>query len=167
MIEIREYVAARDREGLCACIVELQDYERALDPRMPAGVSIVDAYPEEMERECAKQRGAIFVAADAERIVGFACVLARVLEEYPSEGLREYALVTDLVVRASHRGRGIARRLIERAQAFARASGAHWLRMSVLAENSAARALYADLGFSEHEIVLEKQLRDADSPDAQ
>lgn len=165
MIEIREYVAARDRDGVRACTIELQDYERALDPRMPAGATIADAYPEEMAEECAKQRGAVFVAADADRIVGFACVLARVLEEYPSEALREYALVTDLVVLASHRGRGIARRLVDRAQSFARASGAHWLRINVLAQNAAARTLYDDLGFREYEIVLEKELIDADSPD--
>jgi GNAT superfamily N-acetyltransferase len=166
MIEIREYVAARDREGVRACTIELQDYERALDPRMPAGAAIADAYPEEMAEECAKQRGAVFVAADADRIVGYVCVLARVIEKYASEPLREYALVTDLVVLASHRGRGIARRLIDRAQSFARESGAHWLRISVLAQNTAARTIYADLGFHEYEIVLERKLIDADSPDA-
>jgi GNAT superfamily N-acetyltransferase len=166
MIEIRDYVAERDREGLCACVIELQDYERALDPRMPAGATIADAYPEEMEEECAKQRGTVLVAADAERIVGFACVLARVLEEHPAEALREYALITDLVVLPSHRGRGIARRLIDGAQSFARSSGARWLRINVLAMNSAARALYADLDFREIEIVMEKELTDAESSNA-
>jgi len=158
MIEIRQYVAARDREGVRACAIELQDYERALDPRMPAGAAIADGYSEEMEEECTRHRGAVFVAADADRIVGYACVLARVLEEDPSEALREYALVTDLVVLASHRGRGIGRRLLERAQSFARASGAHWLRIRALARNAAARTLYDDLDFRECEILLEKEL---------
>jgi ribosomal protein S18 acetylase RimI-like enzyme len=53
-----------------------------------------------------------------------------------------YALVTDLVVLSSHRGRGIGQQLLGRAEAFVRSAGAAELRIGVLANNITARRFY-------------------------
>jgi GNAT superfamily N-acetyltransferase len=68
-----------------------------------------------------------------------------------------YALITDLVVLEPHRGRGIGRRLLEKAEAYAKQAGATELRIGVLANNGTARRLYLEVGFRPHLEVLNKR----------
>lgn len=58
-------------------------------------------------------------------------------------------MVLNIAVVPEWRRRGVARALLEAAQAFARAEGTHRLRLFVGAENTAAYALYRELGFVE------------------
>ena len=39
-LEVREYDPSRDGSAVRARFIELQDFERSLDPRMPAGAEI-------------------------------------------------------------------------------------------------------------------------------
>lgn len=161
-MEIRAFDAARDSAGVRSCIVELQDYERVLDPRMPAGAGVAEPLFAEMMARCRAYNGRVFVAEEGCEIAGYVTVLARVASEDTEEGDLEYGLITDLMVRASFRDRGAGRRLLEAAEAYAVAEGARWLRIDALAQNAAARALYAARGFAEHLVTLEKPLRHAD-----
>ncbi|MBH1461338.1 GNAT family N-acetyltransferase [Stenotrophomonas sp. GD03993] len=61
---------------------------------------------------------------------------------------RHTAEVHSVHVGAGHRGQGIARQLLLAAFAAARAEGIESLTLTVLADNTAARALYESLGFS-------------------
>ena len=56
---------------------------------------------------------------------------------------------------ASHRNRGIGRLLLAKSEAYARSHGCQCLRISVMAANGAAKALYISQGFEEQEITLE------------
>ena len=70
----------------------------------------------------------------------------------------EYAYVSDLVVREGHRGRGLGRALLGRAEEHARREGATLLRIAVLARNAGAVALYESSGFERRLIELSKRL---------
>ncbi|RTQ91728.1 MULTISPECIES: GNAT family N-acetyltransferase [Stenotrophomonas] len=61
---------------------------------------------------------------------------------------RHTAEVHSVHVGAGHRGQGIARQLLLAAFAAARAEGIESLTLTVLADNTAARALYESAGFS-------------------
>ncbi len=61
-------------------------------------------------------------------------------------------------MRSTHRGRGIGRSLLDASEAYARANGCQCLRISVLARNDAARALYQSCGFREREVLFEMSL---------
>ncbi|TFZ46071.1 GNAT family N-acetyltransferase [Stenotrophomonas maltophilia] len=61
---------------------------------------------------------------------------------------RHTAELHSVHVGAGHRGQGIARQLLLAAFAAARAEGIESLTLTVLADNTAARALYESLGFS-------------------
>jgi len=43
-MQIREFYAESDLDGLRACVISVQDYERNLDPRLPSGKDIVEEY---------------------------------------------------------------------------------------------------------------------------
>ena len=154
---IRECEPVRDRAGLRACVVELQEFERAIEPSLPKGEEMADRYLAHMLRRCAEATGRIFVAEAAGAIVGFVGVLARVVPE-PDEG-QAYAYVSDLIVLSDHRRKGLGRALLEHAETDARGEGARVLRVGVLARNAGAARLYRSLGFGDYTIQLGKSLR--------
>lgn len=157
-MQIRECDRKKDLDGLRRCAIELQDFERGINPRMPDGSSIAEPYIEQMFRDSRRFAGRIFVADDDGAVVGYASVWARARAEDVWEGPQEYALVPELVVLASHRNRGVGRLLLSASEAYARSQGCECLRIASLAANDAARALYTSVGFKDHEIILEMSL---------
>ena len=155
---IRSY-EPRDETGCRACVVELQDAERLIDPRLREGESMADAYLVQMHKHCRDYAGAIFIAEHDSEVVAMMMVLARVPFEWLDEPPGDYALVAELVVREGWRRRGIARALLSVAERYAREAGATELRIDVLSQNRPARQLYAREGFAPYKETLTKQLR--------
>ncbi len=60
--------------------------------------------------------------------------------------------IHDLAVVREHRGRGISLRLLERADAIARARGCCKITLEVLANNDRARAIYQRFGFADYQL---------------
>ncbi|MDX1528911.1 MAG: GNAT family N-acetyltransferase, partial [Gammaproteobacteria bacterium] len=143
-------------------IVELQDFEHRLDPRMPTGEEIVDAYVSDLKLRCERYDGRIFVAEVDGEVAGYAAVMTRVRSEELEDGGMEYGLVADLAVLNKFRRRGIGRRLMQIAERHALDREVRWLRVGVLAANQSARELYALLGFHEYQLQLEKDLAASD-----
>ena len=156
---IRDYVEASDLAGLRQCVVELQDHERVIDPRMPPGNDIADAYIGEVLERCEECAGKILVALVGDEIAGYASILTKVHSDSLDDGNIEYGLIGDLVVLDRFRGNGIGRKLIAAAEAHARACGVRWLRLCVLDRNAVAKQLYRSAGFSELYVDLEKKLK--------
>ena len=86
------------------------------------------------------------------------CVFARVKSREVDEEEYDYAYVSDLVILADHRSRGLGRALLKRAEDHARSQGATLLRINVLAQNGVARGLYIRCGFDEHVVLLQKKV---------
>ena len=158
MVTIRDFDHSRDSAGLRECFIELQNDERRLDPGKPDGTTIAQAYLERMFARCRQWDGRVFVAEDADTLVGFVCVWARVPPDEPDDNPALYAHVSDLVVRAAYRRRGIGRQLLSAAETYARSRGANSFRIGVSARNAAAKNLYESIGFKEYKIELAKQL---------
>jgi ribosomal protein S18 acetylase RimI-like enzyme len=155
---VRDYEADRDGPAVRAAFVELQDFEHGLDPRMPTGEPIADRYLERMFERGRVFDGAVLVAECAGEVVGFVSVWTRYRSNEPDDDPAPHGFVSDLVVLASHRGRGIGRALLRAAEARARAAGADRVLLSVKAGNAGARALYAAEGYAEVDLYLEKAL---------
>ena len=156
---IRYFDAGVHLEGLRACVIELQDFERAFDDRMPVGVDIVDEYTRYMLERCRRCDGQVLVALSGDDVAGFATVLTKVRSQSPDDGQFEYGLVSDLVVAERFRGQGIGRMLLIEAERLARACDVKWLRIGVLADNIAADGLYESMGFRRLYVEREKTLR--------
>lgn len=156
LIGIRPYDPAQDAGALRACIVEIQDYHRALEG-WPPGEAIADTYLRWIAERCRAHEGCIFLAEEAGAVLGFVCVLGSVPGDAPDDP-EACAFITDLLVRGGNRRRGVATLLLSHAEAYARACGAHTLRLGVLARNTDAGAFYDRAGFRDYVRVLTKPL---------
>jgi len=154
---VREY-AERDFGRVEDCFVELQEYERRLDDFLVEGRVVARRYLAYMFSRCAETEGRVFVAEESGRVVGFVTVWSRVRPRVIEEREYEYAYVSDLVVLPAHRGRGLGRALLVRAEEHARARGAKILRIGVLARNEPARGLYRSFGFEDRVVEMTKSL---------
>jgi ribosomal protein S18 acetylase RimI-like enzyme len=88
------------------------------------------------------------LAFDGETPVG----LINAIEGFSTFACRPLVNVHDVVVLASHRGRGIAARMFAEVETIARERGACKLTLEVLEGNAAARALYERLGFAAYQL---------------
>jgi ribosomal protein S18 acetylase RimI-like enzyme len=157
-MHIREFLAASDLPSLRACVVALQDFERALDSRLPEGEEMADAYLEQAFRRLQDFAGKIFVAEEDNRVVGCVTVLGAYRLDDPSDAITPFAYVDDLLVVPEHRRQGIGQALLAEAEAYAKSCGQASIRLRVKGGNREARAFYQDVGFSDYELELEKWL---------
>ena len=104
MLVIREFDPLRDHDAVRSCAVELQDFERELDPRMPPGEQITDRYLDLMFRRCAEFDGVVLVEEADGVVTGFVSVWTRYRSSEPDDDPAEHGYVSDLVVAARHRG---------------------------------------------------------------
>ncbi len=155
---VRDYRPTDDRQAVRRCLVELQDFERELDHRLPPGAAIADAYLEGLFRRCEEFAGRLFVAEAEGRVVGYVSVLGACRSDAPDDGDAPFAYVDDLVVLPEHRGRGYGQALLRRAEEYAMRCGQSSLRLRVKAGNQSARTFYARGGYAEYEVELEKRL---------
>jgi ribosomal protein S18 acetylase RimI-like enzyme len=66
--------------------------------------------------------------------------------------------IVDLAVSAQAEGRGVGRRLMEQAEAWARTQGYRLLVLDVFAFNTHARTFYTRLGYAEETVKMVKEL---------
>ena len=89
-----------------------------------------------------------WLAWDGEHPVG----LVNAFEGVSTFKARPLLNIHDIAVAASHRGRGIGRRLLAAVEAEARARGCCKLTLEALEGNTGAIALYRDVGFAAYEL---------------
>jgi ribosomal protein S18 acetylase RimI-like enzyme len=147
-----------DLPALERLVSEMQEYERGLDPRLRRGEEIAGAYTSYLLAQCADHAGVVLVAVDEDEVVGFVALQTAVPWERLDEPPGAYALVSDLVVAESHRGRGLGRALLAAAEDHARAEGARELCINVLSHNRVAAGLYRAAGFAPYLEMLSKPL---------
>jgi ribosomal protein S18 acetylase RimI-like enzyme len=90
------------------------------------------------------------------RPVGFACL--RLVPHL--QGDEPYAELTDIYVDASVRRRGVARALIARVEAAARAAGASEVVLITSFDNEGAQAAYRASGYADWALAMQKRFPD-------
>lgn len=88
------------------------------------------------------------LAFDGEQPVG----LVNCIEGFSTFACRPLVNVHDVVVLASHRGRGIAEQMLAAAESIARERGAVKLTLEVLSGNQPAMRLYERIGFAGYQL---------------
>ena len=106
---IRPYTAT-DFDAARQCVVELQEVERTIDPRLRAGESMAVPYWEHVLQRCREARGQVFVAVSDGSVVGVVPFLRR--SRSPSETTHRARTVSLRTLQCWLRivARGLARR---------------------------------------------------------
>jgi ribosomal protein S18 acetylase RimI-like enzyme len=153
-VAIRTY-APTDFAQVCALMSELQEFERSVTPyRVPADPEFATWYIDRLLQGLADTGGILLVAADGETPCGYAAGFA---EDEP-EMRDRYFYIAELVVAATHRGRGIGTRLIAALEDVARAQGLARIGIGVLSGNERVHGLYRRLGYRDYAVKLRKPL---------
>jgi len=158
-LSIRTFQRGIDTEDqLLLLIRELQEYESGLFDRMKSANEIDNGYIEGLYDDCQRHEGQILIALMDDVVVGYAVVLAKVASTEEFEVDYVYGEVTDLMVTASMRQRGVGTALLQRCEEVVRSAGTSYFRIQALAANQAAMVAYEKFGFQRHEISMEKRL---------
>ncbi len=149
---------SEDQDSVKRCIVELQNFERALESDRVEGERVVERNFQELQEAHSENIGRLLVAEVEGDVVGFINVRFEHESQTYLSSLVDYAYISDIVVLAEYRGRGIGTLLLQQAEAFARQQGANTLKIGVLAKNKQAADVYQHVGFRPHQIVMLKNL---------
>lgn len=113
------------------------------------GTPLPDFARENLAAELGRRPGAhVILAFENGRPVG----LAVCFEGFSTFACRPLLNIHDLMVSQSHRGRGLSKKLLARAEATARALGCCKLTLEVLEGNAIAKAAYASFGFEGYQL---------------
>lgn len=157
-MKIHEFDRQRHLAGVRSCAIELQDFEHAIESRLPRGSDIIDDYMLQMFHQCKQSHGEILVAEIEDSVAGYALVLTKVKGDGVQDGDLEYGLIADLIVKNPHRGKGIGRQLLDAAETYAKSHDVVRLKIGVMSENRSALNLYRSLGYTDVHTELEKEL---------
>jgi GNAT superfamily N-acetyltransferase len=136
-----------DYEALCALLEEVDALHREQVPqvfRRPAGPVRERDY---IDGLLADESAGLFLALADGRPAGSLLVLLRDAPPIPILVPRRVAVVDNLVVKASFRGSGVGRALMDRAEAWAAQHGAGAVELSVFEFNRQAIGFYESLGY--------------------
>jgi GNAT superfamily N-acetyltransferase len=145
MIEIIE--ADLSMPAHAEAMVQLMD-EYALDP-MGGGKGLSDYVKENLPAELAKRKAAHVILAfvDAEPAGLVVC-----LEGFSTFACKPLLNIHDVIVTFPHRGRGLSRLLLQKAETIALDLGCCKLTLEVLEGNHIAQSAYKACGFSGYEL---------------
>ncbi len=154
---ILRQATARDRNAAITLIHELNVVETAYSDDRRTDLAAAEAYYGELMYRLSNRDGRLIVAEMAAG--GIAGLMGFCIERDTAYVVRErnrYGFVTDLVVHADWRGRGVGRRLLAEAERMTKEAGLKRLSIGVLWKNERAEALYRDFGFESYAKMLTK-----------
>ena len=120
---------------------------------------MTEDYLAEMEREMAAHDGAMFLAELDGEAAGYVCCYAGHDDDMMIHAeARPHGYVADIFVAPGQRGRGVGAAMLAAAEDYLAGLGFKQVRLSVLAANADARAVYEKRGYRAYEVIYEKPL---------
>ena len=157
VVSIRRFRQA-DRGALRDLVLQLHETLRSLDVDLAPGDQVIERYFKELMVRVEQTAGAIFIAEDDGRMVGYVCLWGLVRPDDLDERPDPYSFMAELFVRPKYRSRGIGLTLVERAERHAVDCGTYKMELKVLARNESAIQFYEALGYAPRVVVLSKRL---------
>jgi len=142
-VRLADYASASD----ASAVVDLLD-AYARDPA--GGGEPLSAYAREhlVAELAARPQAFSILAFDGDQPVG----LVNCIEGFSTFQCKPLVNVHDVAVLASHRGCGVARQMLLKAEDMARERGAVKMTLEVLSGNASALALYRRLGYAGYQL---------------
>lgn len=146
-----------DREKILELLQQLQNYEHALHAGRRPGIEVDEFQYVRIVESIRSFDGAFLVAVEEDQIIGLTAgwmiIDDNQLSEMPH---REHGYISVLFVSEEHRGKDIARLLLEAVQEHLVSVGANRLSINALARNGPIIAASRTFGFEPYELILEK-----------
>jgi GNAT superfamily N-acetyltransferase len=144
-----EFASADDLPSLADLLAELFTLEADFQPdrnKQLAGLKLILDHPD---------MGRLFVLRVEGKVAGMANALITIST---AEG-RRVLLLEDVIVKSTHRGAGLGRRLVEHVLAWAKAEGISRVTLLADKDNASALGFYQQLGFKPSAMsVLRRRL---------
>ncbi len=157
-VHIRDLDLARDKPALQRFILGSNTYEAQFESNRRLDAAVGEEFlPELVERATAKQ-GRIFVAEDAEIVLGWAVCYVEQEETYVRPEERPYGYVAELFVEEAERGRHIGRSLLKCCESHFRSLGLKSVHIGALSPNIRAMNAYRAAGYTDYAVNLRKIL---------
>ncbi len=153
---IREYTKD-DVESVKACIVELQEFERMIDPHRLKGMEVAQKYLEHLVEIGNQNRGKVFVVEINGDIVGMISVYIEEDKKHFRK-TQKFAHISDLIVLPEYSNKGISKELLEKAEEYAKLKHVTTIETAVLAKHAEGIDSFQRNGYHNFEIVLRKHL---------
>ena len=147
-----------DRDAVVSLIRQLNVVEADLTGDRLRDHHAASAYHEELLERLAKRDGRVILAEEDGEVLAAMGFVVQTDAAYMVESVREYAVVTDLVVDARFRGRGIGQMLLREAERLAREAGLKRLTIAALVANERAERTYREFGFEPYVTIMTKAL---------
>ncbi len=148
----------QDRSTVVELIHQLNVFEADLvgDRRRDYGGA--EAYYDELMMRLARRKGRIILAEEAGIVVGAMGFSLDQDAAYVADEVRHHGTVTDLIVHAEWRGRGIGQMLLNEAERLTKEAGLTRLMIGALVANERAVGTYTRFGFEPYVSFLKKEL---------
>jgi len=153
---IRPFTPA-DVEDIKSCLIELQDFERLMDPHRLEGLHVAHEYLQHLLDLCHDEKGMIFVAEKNKSIIGMISVYIEDDHKHFRK-MRTFAHIADLIVMKERKDEGVVKDLLAKAEEYAKSKHVSSIQATILHEHAEGLAGYLRNGFHEHEVVVRKHL---------
>jgi GNAT superfamily N-acetyltransferase len=153
---IREYTK-EDIQGIKQCLMELQEFEKMLDPNRLAGIEVAHDYLEHLLQLSRQEKGKLFVVEINNEIVGMVSV---VIENYKKHMIKtgKVAFISDVIILPEYKDKGIMKDLLGKAEEYARSKGIQYIQTALLNNHSEGIERFTRNGFHSYETILQKKL---------
>ena len=158
MIHIEPH-GADDVPRLIGFVSAIQEYERRFVSGLKRGSEIADDYAATIIKNVRERNGAILMARQDGKTVGFACAWIAIDEDpLIRDDTRRHAYVSDIYVDEHVRKGGIATSLLTAIERTMRDRGCSRIRICSKAANEAAMKCYESAGYQPYEVDFVKAL---------
>lgn len=146
-----------DIPGIQNLLLQVGEVHHQLRPDIfrPGALKYTAAQLEELLADPARP---IFVAAEEERVLGYAFCIHRDYDGTGASTCRREIYVDDVCVEEACRGQGIATALLNRVYDYAREQGCGFVTLNVWEGNDTARRFYEGMGMTPRNTNMEIKL---------
>jgi ribosomal protein S18 acetylase RimI-like enzyme len=149
--------------GITEVWKEFTDFHRDIDPFFTTREDAQAEFDKYLRTALESKDSRVFVVLGGGNIVGYAIAQ---IAKYPPVFKREiYGYITDFVVKASHRRRGIGTELLQKIYDWFKPSGIDRIELRVAAQNEVGYSFWRKHGFQDYIHVLYKPFEEERTKD--
>lgn len=155
---VRDARLPQDEPAILSYIQQLQDYEAQFEPNRRKDPAFAADHWRDVQHRCAEKHGAMFIAEQEGRAVGWAFAHEEHGELFIREPERRHGFLAELYVVPEARGAGHGKALIAACEGWSKARGHAVMTIGVLAHNQRAVRAYEGAGYGPYVLIVRRYL---------